>query len=224
MENSFVLSLYELLLYLIPGIMIILLLFIILKDKFNLLKKLIEKQTTLVMILTFSFFVGVINHEFTSTFFSFSQGIFGVSRLNKITNEFSNINNVKVKIYKNLGDTTKYKVINKIPVLKQDTINSLNNLYIYRYASTVVNEKSKGEKDRINRLLALSLFSRNSVIPLFLLFSYLYWTNKNKIKKWYYNLFIFGGFISIEILLLKAYDDYLIANMLAVLRTFVMIE
>lgn len=208
MEGSFTVQLFDLLVYLLPGL--ILLLAFSLFCESGLSAKIIasEAKFAIIYILLFSFFAGVLMHIASTGGMALYRRLVHRNYIHEVINTFEDRENVRKivseKIHANIqgGD-----------VLYEDDL-------MYRYAEIMVHEKAPYHGATISRLMALSIFCRNSIIPVAILAIALF-LRFQKSRRWYQWLLLSLIVLSVEFLLVQGMASYRATAARLILRAFI---
>lgn len=208
MSGSFTASIFEILVYLIPGIIILLAIYLWRSEQIkNQLSEIKDINSYyLILFLSFAMIFGVVNHQ-TSKSIQFLQRKMGSLSIQKTTNEFPAKELVKIRLINQLKDST---------ILDDKD-------QIYRYCLTYVREKSTGNLiQRIDRLSALSSFSVNLVFPSFFLFL-IFISQTYKTNSFWDNLKYLILFLLLEFVLYNASIKYVVAIVYETYRQFLVL-
>ncbi len=202
MDGKFTVELFDLLTYLLPGLIVIAAISVMFGKR---ILHFVPKETTMKVLSGFlcAFFFGVLTHVVITNIFSLSIVATKMSLTNRHLEGFKEIAEVKLRLEKKIG------------IISQD------NGSIYRYAETFVIENGDAQAASISRLLALSLFCRNSVLPIFLVGCSLIYTSRR--KKISFIVLLIGLTICVELILIRGFINYYSAAMSKVLRTFLVL-
>ena len=205
MEENFTVQLFDLLVYLIPGLIIVISLILLFEGKIP--EDLKKKPTgNVIYILIFSFFLGLIIHQASGAGYFFCAKI------------------LKFDIFQYQGE--KFGEIERVKKLVRKKIKteSLAYYHTYNYAKTFVIENSKYQNATVKRLIALYLCCRNSMLAIFILWICFLLFNKRKsgLKKRFV-LYSSGILIITEILLAIGFFVYWTACIYTVFTSFIAI-
>lgn len=209
MNGSFTANLFEILVYLIPGILLSFAIFFWKKELFNDFNKKYAINNSLLvgLYLSISFLLGTVNHQ-VSRVFQPLQYLIGSLNIENVSNKFPDINLVKLRVSSQLNDST----------IGRKTVS------YYRYCLTYDRENSKGNMiQRIDRLSALSTFCLNLLIPVLLL-TFLIIKESFNTNSCFTNILYILIFLIIEISLFIASFKYFNAMVLEAYRLFLVLS
>ena len=183
MTGSFTVELFDVLVYLLPGLLTFLGLYWLFSERFQMRGLLGSSISNVVYVLLISFFLGVLVHIFSG----FAYGVFrragDVRFIQNVVSKFEDMDKVRGIVTQRLDSSDSSDVA------------------VYRYAEAVVIESANHHSASYSRMMALSILCRNSMIPLSLLFLVLGY--HLKFTKWYYWIGLSILLISTELLLYR---------------------
>jgi RsiW-degrading membrane proteinase PrsW (M82 family) len=204
MEGTFTVQLFDLLIYLIPGTIAAIGIYLLTKE---FIPKEILKNSTQNILLAFVliFFLGIIIHQAAGIGYSVFRRTFGFDYYEYVSKRYSEFETVKRKV-------------------ESKTLEKLDSYQTYMYAKTYVLEKAKNQNSSVSRLIALCLCCRNSIIaiPFFLICLLFYLKKEKKLKRWRW-LYITSFLGIMEILAIVGFAGYWKAYMNLVYRTFIIL-
>lgn len=150
MGNSFTVELFDVLIYLIPGFIFLAGCYLLFTGTAPTSTTQTDKQFVLIYALLSSFFLGVVIHVLSEAAYIAYEKVEG-SFVRKVVPTFEDIGKVREIL------SNKYQV------------RLTDDVFIYQYAESIAFEKSGKQSASISRLTALSIFCRNSVLPMLLL-------------------------------------------------------
>ena len=195
MESAFTVQLFDLLVYLLPGLIILLAIFLFLKERFPTKLIVSEAKFAIVYVLLFSFFAGVLIHIASTGAMALYRRIVHSNYLHEAMNTFEDQESVKRIVTEKLHANWQ-----KGDALYQDDL-------LYRYAEIVVHEKASHQSASVSRLMALSIFCRNTLAPVAFLALALFPRIPGR-RRWYRWLLFSVAVFSIEFLLIQGMIQY----------------
>lgn len=203
MEGNFTVQLFDLLVYLIPGLITVISLILLFERKIpESLKK--KPAGSIIYILIISFFLGLIIHQASGIGYFLCIKIF------------------KFDIFEYQGE--KFGEIEKVKeiVRKKIKTKSLAYYHTYNYAKIFVIENTKYQNATVKRLIALYLCCRNSMLAILILWIsfLLFYKRKFGLKKRFI-LYSSGLFVITEILLAIGLFVYWSACIYTVFTSFI---
>ncbi|MGC2238301.1 MAG: hypothetical protein WA584_19260 [Pyrinomonadaceae bacterium] len=207
MESPFTVQLFDLLVYLLPGGIFLLAIFLLFGKKFSVKTTATETKFAIVYVLLFSFFAGVLIHIVSDSGMYVYRYVFNSNYIHEVMNEFEDRERVR-KI-----------VSEKLHASVQGEDGNYHDALTYRYAEIVVHEKAPYHSASISRLTALSIFCRNSMIPIVVLLVALLFRfqKERQLRHWLMLVIILLAF---EGLLIRGMNNYRETSANMVLRTF----
>ena len=203
MEGQFTVQLFDILVYLLPGG--ILLSGGLLLTGYNLEKGAASGtfHSTAVTLLAM-FLLGVLAHVATLGAYSVVRRLTNTSVQSWTLTEFEELDAIEANIESRLGH-------------KPNDIGD-----VYRFAEIAVNQQAPGQAASVSRLVALSLFCRNSILPMFVLAGGLWrrWSKGHPVRRWILGL----GLITAEFLFVVGFIRYSSVAITKVMRTYTFIE
>lgn len=211
MDGSFIVQLFDLLVYLLPGLMSLLGVYLILRRKFPDMMAHADSKLVIIYFVVFSFVAGLLLQVLATS-------LNGAYRW--LANEDFILNNVRSfegleRVREIVSEKTKIKLTSDGSTYRDDLI--------YRYAEVYVYEKAPNSSVSISRLMALSIFCRNSTIPVVILAVGVFLNIKRK-KKWYVWAVLLLSIVLIEILLARGMIAYRAAAVRMTLRAFLLFQ
>jgi len=196
MKSDFTVEIFDLLIYIIPG-------FIILFAAYLLFPKILEefksKADNIIIVILIAFFLGVVNHQLSGISYSLFRRTTGFDFVEKICSNYNNIGKVKTIINDSLDIKTE------------------SNYDLYLYSKDYILENSEYHSSSIQRIIALYIFCRNSIIPVFLIgISFLIKIRK-RITKFSWLIYFFSLTL-IELILIFGFANYWQSAILYVFR------
>ncbi len=199
MGNSFTVELFDILVYLLPG-SILVAAAMLFSDRLASFLLAMDSALRIVVLILVSFYLGVLAHVLAAGLDSLSTRVSGHSVVGRNIERFPDF------------------------PLVQETVRSLipgsrdDKVVTFRYAESYVKEQTQRQSASVSRLVALSMFCRNSMIPLFLFAFVLF--RRAKINKKLQAALFWGTVVGAELLLVRAYVSYWSAAIHKILRTF----
>jgi hypothetical protein len=204
MDSSFTVQLFDLLVYILPGLILFAGIWLLLKGALTSLD--LTKAAGLVYVLLLSFLLGVLSHV-----------IAGV--VHRLVEEFNN----SVTLAKPLREFGELERAKRLAGEKLRL--STDDVQLYFFAKIYVQDKLPGSSASISRLTALSIFCRNSAFPVLVLAAaatlQIYKKRKRVRGNWKRYCGILFATVAVQLLLLRGMLEYTEAMVHATLRAFI---